>query len=447
MRDILLALIIAGSVPVCLFSPYFGVLMWYWVSYFNPHRFTFGFAYNLPVALLVAVPTLIGVVFAKKSLRSLLTLESLLLIGLWGWYTITYVHATSVPIFVGHLAEANYEMDHISKIILMTLVMILVTTTRNRLYGVMLVTGGSLGLLALKGALFGARTAGQARVFGPPDSFLADNNAFGLVINVCLPIMYFLARNEQRKWLRRLLYVCFVSGIVSVLLTYSRGGLLGLTVVLASIIFRSRHKLVAAAAAVFALAMILALAPPAWMQRMGRFAGGDLDETANQRLVSWETAWKFAHDFPLTGGGFDTIGDEFLYKMYQPRALPGGLTASGPHSIYFQLLADQGFVGVSWFIALLLLCFNTLRRTRDMARRLPGATWLIEYTFMIETALLAFITSGAFLGFAYLDIIYQMIGTVAVLKILLRQEIRAMYAESATEESSTDVLEEVASPA
>jgi putative inorganic carbon (HCO3(-)) transporter len=447
MRDILLALIIAGSVPVCLLSPYFGVLMWYWVSYFNPHRFTFGFAYNLPVALLVAVPTLIGVVFAKKSLRSLLTLESLLLIGLWGWYTITYVHATSVPIFVGHLAEANYEMDHISKIILMTLVMILVTTTRNRLYGVMLVTGGSLGLLALKGALFGARTAGQARVFGPPDSFLADNNAFGLVINVCLPIMYFLARNEQRKWLRRLLYVCFVSGIVSVLLTYSRGGLLGLTVVLASIIFRSRHKLVASAAAVFALAMILALAPPAWMQRMGRFAGGDLDETANQRLISWETAWKFAHDFPLTGGGFDTIGDEFLYKMYQPRALPGGLTASGPHSIYFQLLADQGFVGVSWFIALLLLCFNTLRRTRDMARRLPGATWLIEYTFMIETALLAFITTGAFLGFAYLDIIYQMIGTVAVLKILLRQEIRAMHAESATEESSTDVLEEVASPA
>src|ERR1700739_2869894 len=124
MRDILLALILAGAVPLCLLSPYFGILMWYWVSYFNPHRFTFGFAYNLPVALLVALPTLIGVVFTKKSLRSLLTLESLLLVALWGWYTITYVHATGIPIFIGHMAEANYEMDHITKIILMTLVMI-----------------------------------------------------------------------------------------------------------------------------------------------------------------------------------------------------------------------------------------------------------------------------------------------------------------------------------
>jgi len=447
MRDVLLLLIIAGSIPFCLLSPYYGILMWYWVSYFNPHRFTWGFAYNLPVALLVALPTLIGTVFAKKSLRSLLTLESLLLIGLWAWYTITYIHATSVPIFAGHMDEASYEMNHITKIILMTLVMILVTSSRERLYGVMLVTGGSLGLLALKGAIFGARTSGAARVFGPPDSFLADNNAFGLAVNVCLPILFFLARVEGRLWLRRLLYLCFASGVLSVLLTYSRGGLLGLSVVLGVIILRSRHKILAASTAIVALSFILLLAPSAWMQRMGRFAGGDLDETANQRLVSWGTAWNFSHDFPVTGGGFHTIGDEFLYKQYQSRPLPGGLTASGPHSIYFQLLADQGFIGLGLFAVLLLACFFTLRRTRLIARRVPDAKWLVDYTYMVETSLLAFMTSGAFLGFVYLDLIYQMIGITAVLKILLRQELAALPFVRAAEESSPELLEEVVSPA
>jgi probable O-glycosylation ligase (exosortase A-associated) len=447
MRDALLFLIIAGSIPICVIRPYFGVLMWYWVSYFNPHRFTFGFAYNLPVAMLVALPTLAGTLFTKKSLRSLIVPESLLLIGLWIWYTITFLHATGVPAFAGHMEEAHYEMNHISKIILMTLVMIVVITTRERLYGVMLVTGGSLGLLALKGALFGARTSGQARVFGPPDSFLADNNAFGLAVNVCLPILFFLARAERRRWLRILLYACFVSGIVSVLLTYSRGGLLGLAVVLGAITLRSRHKILAAFAVTVAVLIILALAPPAWMDRMGRFARGDLNETADQRFVSWGTAWNFAHDYPIAGGGFNTIGDVFLYQRYQPRPLPGGLTASGPHSIYFQLLADQGVPGLGLFVAIVLVCFLTLVRTRYVARRVPHAKWLVDYTFMVETAFLAFMTSGAFLGFVYLDLIYQLVGVTAVLRILLQQELARVPLISAPEANRTELLEEVPSPA
>jgi putative inorganic carbon (HCO3(-)) transporter len=447
MRDILLLLIIAGSIPICLLRPYYGVLMWFWVSYFNPHRYTWDFAYNLPVALMVAIPTLLGLLFAKVSMRSLRVSESLLLIALWAWYTITYMYARGVPMFAGHMADANYEMNHISKIILMTLVMIVVITSRERLYGVMLVTGGSLGLLALKGAIFGARTSGASRVFGPPDSFLADNNAFGLAINVCLPILFFLARAERRRWLRLLLYLCFVSGIVSVLLTYSRGGLLGLTMVLGMIMLRSRHKILAAFAATAAVFIILALAPPAWMNRMGRFAEGNLDATANQRLVSWETAWNFSHDFPITGGSFDALPDIYIFQRYQPRALPDGLLASGPHSIYFQLLADQGFVGLTLFLLLLASCFFTLFRIRRIARKVPEANWLVDYSLMIEIALLGFLTSGAFLGFVYLDLIYQIIGITAVLQVLLRKELEALSDVRTVEAPAEPVFESVASPA
>jgi probable O-glycosylation ligase (exosortase A-associated) len=442
MRGILLLLIILGSVPVCLVSPYYGVIMWYWISYFNPHRFTYGFTYNLPVAFLIAVPTLLGLLFTKKSVRSLLAVESLLLFSLWAWYTVTYLHAQTVPLFAANMADAEYEISHMSKILLMTFVMILVLTTKDRLRNVLLVSAGSLGLLALRGTLFGMRTSGEARVWGPPDSFLSDNNGFALALNVCLPLLFFLARDEKRRWLRYFLYGLFLCGVVSVVLTYSRGGLVGLGVVLTAIILRSRHKVLGSALLVGAALLVMALAPGAWMERMDRFMRGDLDQTANQRLVAWETAWRFSKDYPLMGGGFNVLPNPNVFLRYEPRPLPGDLISCGPHSIYFQLLADQGYVGLGLFLGLVGSCFWTLFNLRRKVRYVPSAAWIVSYSAMLEIGLLAFMISGAFLGFVYLDLIYQIIGTVVVLKVLFRQEVAAQLArEPEIRRSSIDVLQ------
>src|SRR5215467_7884174 len=106
MRDYIVLAIILGSVPICLIRPYFGVLLWYWVTYFNPHKFTWGIAYDFPVAMVVAIPTLAGAVFARKSLRSLSARESIMLLMLWVWFAIVYIHAQGVPLFTGNMADA-----------------------------------------------------------------------------------------------------------------------------------------------------------------------------------------------------------------------------------------------------------------------------------------------------------------------------------------------------
>jgi putative inorganic carbon (hco3(-)) transporter len=429
MRDFLVLAIILGAAPVCLFNPYFGVLMWYWVTYFNPHRFTWGIAYDFPVAAVIAGPTLVGTLFAKKSIRSLAVRETVLLLLLWAWYSFTYIHAQSVPLFAGNMPDADYEIGHISKILLFTVVMILLVNTKERLRGVVLVTAGSLGLLAVKGALFGLRTSGESRVWGPPDSFLSDNNAFGLALNMCLPLLFFLAAQEKRKWLRVAMWITFASTILVILLTYSRGALLGLAVVITALMLKSRHKIVGAFFMMVVAFFVLSFAPDAWMQRMGRFFSGDLDESAQQRLVSWGTSWNFAHDYPLTGGSFDVLPNVQVFQRYQPRPLPLGFLSSGPHSIYFQLLADQGFPGLALFLLLIGSCYWSLWRVRVSARSVPSANYLVPYTHMVEVSILGFMVSGAFLGFVYLDVIYQMIGLVVVLKVLLRNE-RRNYVEA-----------------
>ena len=423
MRDFLLLAVILGSVPVCFVNPYFGVLMWYWVTYFNPHRFTWGIAYNFPVALVVAAPTILGTVFARKSFRPLAVREGVLLLMLWIWFAITYLRARGVPLFAGNMADAAYEMDHMNKILLFTFVMTMLVISKERLRGVLLVTAGSLGLLAVKGAIFGIRTAGETRVWGPPDSFLSDNNAFGLALNMCLPLLFFLARQEQRRWLRIALYVTFGCSILAVLLTYSRGGLLGLAVVLTAIMLKTKHKFVAIALAGIALFFVFSYAPDAWMERMGRFMNGDLDASAEQRLVSWGTAWNFSRDYPIAGGSFDVLPNVDVFQRYQPRPLPLGFLSSGPHSIYFQLLADQGFPGAIMFLFLIGSCFWSLWKIRRQVRQLPSAGYLADYSNMVEISILGFMVSGAFLGFVYLDVIYEMIGLVIVIKVLFKQEL------------------------
>jgi len=423
MRDVIVLAIIFASVPISLLNPYFGVLMWYWVTYFNPHRFTWSFAYDFPVAMVVAAPTLVGTIFAKKSLRSLFCLESILLVLLWAWFAISYIHAQGIPLFTANMPDAAYEMNHMSKIFLFTFVMIMLVNTRERARGVLLVTAGSLGLLAVKGAIFGLRTEGGARVWGPPDSFLSDNNAFGLALNMCLPLLFFLARQEKNRWMRLALRVTFACTVLGVLLTYSRGALLGLGVVLFFTILKTKHKALALSLAAVTAFFVIAAAPDAWMARMSGFMQGNLDASAEQRLVSWGTSWRFSHDYPISGGSFDVLPNVDVFQRYEPRPLPLGYLSSGPHSIYFQLLADQGFVGLGIFLFLIGACFWTLWRTRVAARSLPRAGYLVDYTSMIEISILGFMVSGAFLGFVYLDVIYEMIGLAIVLKMLLRQEI------------------------
>lgn len=438
MRDFLVLAIILGSVPFCFLNPYFGTLMYVWVTYFNPHRFAWSYAHNFPVAMTIAAPTLAGLVFAKKSLRSLLKMESLLLLLLLSWFFVSYVHAQGVPLFAGNMVDAKYEMGHVSKIILFTFVMVMVIFTKERLRGIMLVTAASFGLLAVKSALFGLRTSGESRVWGPPDSFLSDNNAFGLALNMALPLLFFLGRQEKTRWLKIFLWIAFACTILVVLLTYSRGALLGLFAVLTAIMLKSRHKFVGLSFLAGAAFLVLSFAPSAWMDRMGRFMNGDLDTSAQERLVSWGTAWNLAHDYPITGGSFDVLPNVDVFQRYEPRPLPLGHPSSGPHSIYFQLLGDQGFVGLGLFLLLIGSCYWSLWRLRRGAQRMASAAYLVDYAHMVEVAILGFMVSGAFLGFVYLDVIYQMIGLVIVLKVLYQDELRMHFVNPVPDNTEAD---------
>lgn len=444
MRDFALLVLLCASLPVCFFQPYFGVLMWVWIAYFNPHRFTFGYMYDFPIAAAVAVPTMAGLLLNRRFNRPLLVRENLLLIALWLWFCIVYVNASHEPFFAGHMADAKYELVRISKILLMTFVIMLVTNSEKRLKWLFLVTSFSFGALALKGAIFGAATGGQFRVFGPPDTFIAENNAFGLALNMSLPFFYFLGRTEKNTLLRRALNIGFVAALICILLTYSRGGLLGLTAVLAFLAWRSKYRTLGAILLVTCTLVVVSFAPPQWVQRMETLRQEGVDMSAQQRLVSWGTTWNFVQDFPLMGGSFYALPDVAIFQKYQTRPLPGGHLSSGPHSIYFQVLGEQGFIGFAIYFGLVACCLLTLWRLRRRTISIPQLQWISVYADIMTGSILGFLVSGAFLGFADFDLYYQVVASVCVLKVMFYREAAAYRAAPVPERAVLRPEEEFA---
>src|SRR4051794_34897287 len=422
MRDIIIVGFVLGSVPICLVNPYYGVLVWTWIAYFNPHRYAWGFAYDFPVAQAIAIPTIAGTLFAifkGRVNKHAFTRETFLLILLWVWFVVSLLYARQSSLFQHHIEESMHQFQTLTKIMFMTLLMILLVDSKKKLRYLFLLTALSFAVLAVKGLIFGLRTPGDSRVWGPPDSFISHNNTMALAMNMSLPMFFFMADVVESKALRRLLRVAFFGGIVCVILSYSRGGLLGLSVVLLAISMKSRKKILAGALVIFCAFMILTFAPAAWMQRMTKFAHGELDNSAEGRLHAWGFAYELAKDNPITGGSFSTFTPE-LYERYAPSADP--MMYQGPHSIYFQVLGELGFCGAAIWVALLLSTIFSLRRLRNKLKMFPEEKWAVASSNMFEVAIYGFMVSGAFLGVAYFDYYFQLIAGTIVLKLLFRRD-------------------------
>mgnify|MGYP000398034823 FL=1 len=236
LRDLLVTAIVLGSLPFCFARPWIGVVMWYWIAYMNPHRLAWGFAYDFPFAQLVAIATLGGLLFTRDRRPLPMTRETSLLLILWTLFTLS-------TIFALYPTEAWDMWEKVSKILLFTVLTIVLCQERERLRVLMLTIALSLGFYAVKGAIFALRTGGVHRVQYPSATSMGGNTGLGLALDMALAMFFFLAREETRPWLRRVLQVMGVLAVPSILFSYSRGAVLGFGAVLLALGLRSRRKI------------------------------------------------------------------------------------------------------------------------------------------------------------------------------------------------------------
>jgi probable O-glycosylation ligase (exosortase A-associated) len=409
MRDVVLTLMIVGSVPLILRKPFFGVLVWVWLSLMNPHRLCWGFALNQPFAQIVALTLFAALLMSREHKRiPLMSLTALLALW-WLWMLITTFFAISDW-------NAWNGWDKVWKIMLLTFVAIALLDSRERLQALVWTAALSMGFYGVKGGIFTIASGGSNAVYGPEGTFIGGNNEIGLALIMTVPLLRYIQLSATRKLLKQGMTAAMALTFAAILGTQSRGALVGLAGMAFYLILKSRNKAALLLLMTLSLPALFMLMPESWYSRMETIQTYQEDGSAQGRINAWHTAWNLALARPIVGGGFDVFNTRWVWTTYAPNPSD----AHDAHSIYFEALGEHGFVGLILFLSVGAGALLALGRTARFAAKHPQLTWMRDMATMVYVSLIGYAVSGAFLGLAYFDYYYMLVA-VAVGLLRLKQ--------------------------
>lgn len=422
MRDIFLITVFPVLLYFIFRRPYIGVSLWIWSAMFFPNGWVWGFASSLRYNMLIAVATILSYLFQQNKVKTDASGLTILILFFFLWTTISSVFTISNPDIVW------FEWSVFFKIIVFYLFCILTIKTKHHI-------NVFIWAITLSAAYFGAAeglkyivTAGGHTIEGIPGSRLRDRNELALAVNMTLPLIIFLLTQTKHKWLKLALTGAVVFNVVAIIGSFSRGGLLSLLVIGGYFFLQSKRKLLVSIVLIFSVAIGSVFVSDKWTNRMDTINTMEQDHSFLGRVAAWKQAVLMAADHPILGGGFKAGQNPSVWYLYEDNFYQlnfiidtGDYKVDRPkaaHSIYFQVLGDQGFVGLFIFLAILLLTYRKLiwvtKNTTD--------EWLIGLAKMVKVSLVAYAAGGLALSLPYFDLSFALFAmTHALCEITKRQ--------------------------
>lgn len=396
MRDIFVTVVVFSVLLMLFKHPHYGIYLWSWLSYMNPHKLAWGFATGIPFALMTAALTLTVYLFSKEPKRIPWTAETILLLVLLAWVTFTTFFA-----FYPDLAWEQW--NKVLKIQIMTMLTAMLITDRKRLEGLVWVIALSLAFYGVKGGIFTILKGGVHRVQGPETTFIAGNNEMGLALIMTVPLLRYLHLQTEKGMMRHGIGAAMILTGIAAIGTQSRGALLAAAAMGGMLWLKSRNKIATTFYLLIAVGMVAAIMPQQYWDRMNTIKTYDQDASAMGRINAWHTAFNVAKD-RVTGGGFETFQAQTFY-IYAPD--PGNV--HDVHSIYFEMMGEQGFIGLALFLLIGLAAWHTGNKTIRACKADPNRKWASDLAGMTQVSLIGYATGGAFLGLAYFDYPYHLV--------------------------------------
>ncbi len=158
--------------------------------------------------------------------------------------------------------------------------------------------------------------------------------------------------------------------------------------------------------------------PEHWFSRMETIQTYEQDKSAMSRINAWGLALNVA-SARITGGGFK-FWDANTFTAYDAPYPQIGW--QGPHSIYFEVIGEHGYIGLFLFLGLITFIWRSCSLLQRDARRLQGLEWIERLSAAVKTSLVAYMTGGAFLELAMFDLPYSLMAIVIVTQRYLVNE-------------------------
>ncbi|MCF7970316.1 MAG: putative O-glycosylation ligase, exosortase A system-associated [Methylococcaceae bacterium] len=430
MRDIAVTMLVFLGLFYTLKKPYIGILLWSWLGYMNPHRLCYGFAYSMPFSQLTAIITVVAILFSKESKKIPKDALVYLLLLFIMWMGLT-------TFFAFEPEEAETQYIKIIKIQLPIFLTIILINSKERVNQLILVIVISLGYFGTKGGVFTLMTGGAFRVWGPPGSFVEENNSLAVASLMVIPLMVYLRKISPKKWQKQCLLFAIISMCFSVIGSQSRGAFLAIAIVGGYYWLQTDKKVVSGMAIVIFAVLVAGFLPESWYQRMDTMNTYEEDESAMGRIRAWQLAFNVAnHSF--FGGGLN-LWSSTTYSQYLAGFDPLTHEAFVAHSIYFSVLGEHGWLGLILFLLIFIVawlhCNTLIKNCADQANK----QWIADLAKMLKVGFLAYLAGGAFLSLSYFDLPWHFVAIIIVLTEieknthtpLVEQKVNTMNADNA----------------
>ncbi|MGB3166895.1 MAG: putative O-glycosylation ligase, exosortase A system-associated [Alteraurantiacibacter sp.] len=412
MRDLVLLAFIAAVLLMGFKRPFLWVLLYIYVDILAPQEIGWGIIRSLHLSLVAFVAAFAGYMLLDTKENSRFTFQQAIIVALLAWCGYTTLGA----VFQEY---AWAKWDWVWKSMFFAAFLPLTLRTRLRLESAVLVFVLSIAAIAITGGIKTVAGGGgydSLVLLVQNDSGIYEGSIFSTAAIASIPLILFLARRGTifpshwtvSAFTAALIFACLIVPVG----TGARTGLVCIAVLAVLMLRQVRHRVLFAGLTAVALLVSMPFLPDEYVERMGTITGFRSDESASTRVEVWKWTYHYALANPA-GGGFDAYrGNSFTYEIptiegegNNRRITYTEVTdrARAYHSSYFEMLGEQGWLGLFLWLAMQGMGLVNMERIRwrEAPKRADRDVVMYELATALQHAQAIFLVGALFVGIAF----------------------------------------------
>ncbi|MFP5264737.1 MAG: O-antigen ligase family protein [Blastocatellia bacterium] len=374
-----------------------GLFLFTLVLYVRPNDLFPGLLGAFPTAKLVGLFTLLVYAGSKLSRGERLTIWPLEMKMLAVIVALGVIH---VPFAYSRANSFSLLTDTFLKVAVVFALMVNLLDSRGRLYSILrlVVICGTAVALGTVAAAGGKASVGGDRISGIVSGQFGNPNDMATALNILLPITVALALS--RKGTARILYfACGAVITIGVVMSFSRGGFLGLLAMGAVLLWKvgRRNRIVTALVFLLAAGVFVSALPSGYTDRLFTILHTEKDGTgsAQERQVLLSQAVELAAKHVAFGVG---MGNFSVYSINNRAA----------HNSYLEISAELSLLGLAAYLALIFAPLRTLGRIENQtaSARTPRDREMHYLSIGVQAAIAAYVACSLFSSIEYYWYLY-----------------------------------------
>lgn len=420
LHQALFLLLYLGLLPALPFFPFIGVLLYHWLDYLPPDQVYTLTLFPGYLSLITGGLTFLGWLMVEKKAWPRPALIALLMAALLLWINVTSLYALAPE-------AAAFKWDRTVKVIGFAILTAQMLSTRARMEAYVWTLVLSASYFAVPSAIKvlvsgGSGGIGEGEVVVAADgSFFGDRVTLSVVFAMSLPFVLYLRQHATllpsrwSAWTKPIMLGIAGSLLIASVGTFARTAVFAGGVAVLLLALRSRRKVWAILLTAVVLLLLLAVAPENWFERMNTITDYHNDASAMARIAAWKWAWAMASHSPILGGGFGVF-------TLDAGSIPGRPGWEEAHNIFFEMMAEHGFVGLGFFCCLIAAMYWTCSVIQKRARANVDLLWAVDLARATQISLAAFIAGGMFVSIATSPFLYILAALTLGTAIFVKRE-------------------------